>query len=765
MPHSTRWIHALALAAIAAFVLWHAAKHAVPIGIHGPQSDGLTQGLPKVAFYAQELRAGRLPTWDPYAGTGSPDYPVRHHVMYPPTLATVALLPPWLAMLADYLVAFLLIYWFGYLFFRRATTSAAIAAAATLGLVFRVNTLFYPYFAQTAAWIPLVLLAVERLFVRDGRAARHLALGAFAVGMMVLAGMLNYAIYTLLAAAAFILFETGARTVEPADRRRAWWQAWLLAAVMVGLGLALGAARLSPLLYSAGRMRSGYETWTAFSALLAGPDALLASLAPGAFSDYGVRRMGSVLACGLVVWSLGLAFVVTGRKTRRDWFWMAVFVAGLLGYARTPLAHLLFRFVPGYSSFEPSRIWIVSGLALLYLAARALTQIAAGARPRRLLLPAATIAGLWALAFAVAAPPLRADAAFVARQCAPFVFGLAGLLAATLLVGKLGAQRTVLLLAAVLSLEVFGRVVVSSERVDIRRHFRSTPIIEKLRAAPPPFRVLRIGDRWNWFRDGRLYTQEALKYDGIEDLHAYSSMIDPALRDLLDAFREGRDTRLNPFDTSASIQPFLDDAPLRNGLANWVNARFILSQQPLAASATLPLVAEHAGLYLYENRTAFPRFWVAGEATYARNTEQALAAVRAGLDWAREVVLVGGKGPARLADAAPSQAQAVSNTPTEQRYRVAGGGGFLVVTELYDRDWHAAIDGRPAKLYRANVAFRAVAVPAGEHEVVFTYVPRAFHGGLVLSAIALVVVALLALLSWRKPPVTSSLGNWPCALP
>jgi hypothetical protein len=49
--------------------------------------------------------------------------------------------------------------------------------------------------------------------------------------------------------------------------------------------------------------------------------------------------------------------------------------------------------------------------------------------------------------------------------------------------------------------------------------------------------------------------------------------------------------------------------------------------------------------------------------------------------------------------------------------------GYLVLNDVYHRWWHVDIDGQPASVLRANVIFRAVAVPAGKHIVRFTFHP------------------------------------------
>ncbi len=51
--------------------------------------------------------------------------------------------------------------------------------------------------------------------------------------------------------------------------------------------------------------------------------------------------------------------------------------------------------------------------------------------------------------------------------------------------------------------------------------------------------------------------------------------------------------------------------------------------------------------------------------------------------------------------------------------------GYLLLTDAYYPGWHATIDGQPTTIYRADIMFRAVFVPAGAHEIVYTYDPFA----------------------------------------
>jgi uncharacterized membrane protein YfhO len=73
-----------------------------------------------------------------------------------------------------------------------------------------------------------------------------------------------------------------------------------------------------------------------------------------------------------------------------------------------------------------------------------------------------------------------------------------------------------------------------------------------------------------------------------------------------------------------------------------------------------------------------------------------------------------------------------------------------VLVDAYDPDWKATVDGRPEALLRANVAFRALPLEAGEHRVEMRYRPRSVVLGLWISALAaLAGAAGLAAARWR----------------
>jgi hypothetical protein len=75
---------------------------------------------------------------------------------------------------------------------------------------------------------------------------------------------------------------------------------------------------------------------------------------------------------------------------------------------------------------------------------------------------------------------------------------------------------------------------------------------------------------------------------------------------------------------------------------------------------------------------------------------------------------------------------------------------FLVISETYYPGWKADIDGAATKIYRANYAFRALAIPAGSHRVRIYYSPLSFKIGIAISIFGLGLTIFLLLWSGKR---------------
>ena len=76
--------------------------------------------------------------------------------------------------------------------------------------------------------------------------------------------------------------------------------------------------------------------------------------------------------------------------------------------------------------------------------------------------------------------------------------------------------------------------------------------------------------------------------------------------------------------------------------------------------------------------------------------------------------------------------------------------GWLFLSDTWYPGWVASIDGHEVPIHRANIAGRAIRVPAGTHEITFEYAPCSFRLGIAAAAVGLLLTLLLGLFG-RRP--------------
>ena len=163
-------------------------------------------------------------------------------------------------------------------------------------------------------------------------------------------------------------------------------------------------------------------------------------------------------------------------------------------------------------------------------------------------------------------------------------------------------------------------------------------------------------------------------------------------------------------------------------------------------------VQVHSGdVKIYENRDLHPRAYLVGSAQAATNTQEALDLLRNGGDLEDSAVVEGG--PALAHSAAPSdRADLVGYLPERVEVHThSAGPALLVLSDAYYPGWTATVDGQPTRIYPANVLFRGVYVPRGDHTVVFSYQPTDWQRGLWLSAGGFgLILALCTMSVWQR---------------
>ena len=145
---------------------------------------------------------------------------------------------------------------------------------------------------------------------------------------------------------------------------------------------------------------------------------------------------------------------------------------------------------------------------------------------------------------------------------------------------------------------------------------------------------------------------------------------------------------------------------------------------------------------VYRVPDPLPPTYVVSSARLAADDAALAALVDPGVDLRREVILEpGANAESPSGGEGGTSAAGSSRIVEEAPDRVVidadlSRPGYVVLSDAYDGGWRVHLDGRPATLLRANVGFRAVAVPAGHHRLEQVYRPPSILIGSVISLIA-----------------------------
>jgi hypothetical protein len=739
----------------------------------------------QVEGFVRAVTGGSLPLWDPAPSFGQPLLgDPSAMIAYPPTWLNL-LMPAW-AYYSLFAVGHLAWTAAGmYLLARRWRVSeiGAALAAALWGLSGPILSFvdLWHHFAG-AAWIPWVFLAGQRALVARSRRA---VLGwCAAMGAQMLAGSADMVLMTGLAIAAY----AAARYVR-------WRRPFSLrnralagrTALAVAGATALSAVMWGPALELALRSTRRALPEHIRTYWSVHPLGMLQAVIPDLWYGVALKRevraalfesrepFLSSLYLGAASVALVAAALAAGRRPRRRYLALLGAGAALVALGR----HAVFYDVavaalpPLRMVRYPTKAFVLVAFAWALLAGMGFDAWLSGRRRRWAAVP--LIAGAFAAITAAAGAWIRwRPGTLAALLLAPgatdisalahsllLAAGLAGA-AALLAWGALlrpGAARPLAITAAVLACadlayvhaglnELAPRTLYARPRVvevlrqhgarrvyaydygyvDTSAHLagRSVPRLAGVPAGWTTGHAIALGQQMHLMPPtaGRWGLDSAYERDlrglypyGMGQLSLFLRRLEgtPAHRRLLQAGATTHAVALHD-------EGFEDLQPLTR-----LQGMFVPPVRVFAVPDPLPRAYAVAGVVPADGAAAFA------------------ALIDPAVDLRRTVVL-----PRLAAAAAPpapaGQVQELERTGDRVRLRASmDRDGWVVLVDAHDPGWKAWVDGRTRPLLAANVAFRAVRVPAGEHVVEMRYRPAGALWGASLSLAAALLLASLAL--------------------
>ncbi|MBK8101117.1 MAG: YfhO family protein [Planctomycetes bacterium] len=255
-------------------------------------------------------------------------------------------------------------------------------------------------------------------------------------------------------------------------------------------------------------------------------------------------------------------------------------------------------------------------------------------------------------------------------------------------------------------------------------------------------------------RIGICYPCNLPGFHRLEDTNAYNPLPPARMTEFFRALEPDRAGKRPIAYGAAGVGPFADPASLQHPLADLFGIRFVLTELPIAASpALVERTPPGTGRFrLLERTTTLPRATFVRAIDVIPDKAARLATLgRTDRDPGQRLILESDTVPRPAPGAAANAATVTTVEHRDERVVVSvttPADGYLRLADPYDPGWRATIDGEPTPLYPADHYLRAVYVPAGSHEVVFTFdAPRVVWppriGGAALAMI-------LLLLAWPR---------------
>ncbi len=737
----------LAMFALAAIVIgwpWLSGRVTIPW-------DAKAGFLPQIQFLAQSLARGESPFWMPFAFSGHPQVADPQAMIFSPPFLLLALLDsspsPWAVDATLLVVVFLggaaLMLWFRDQGWHWAgAIVAALVFCYGASMAWRIQHIGQ---VLSLAYLPMTLLCLDRALmersllygVGAGVAAALMVLGRDQIAMLSVYLLIGFTAWRLLSAER-PLAEARARVLPLAAAALA---GLVVIAVPVTLSALLTADSNRAAIDYIGAGRGSLHPALLISAVvpeLFGPSGRMADYwGPPSFAwnagVYLAQNMGQVYLGAIPLLLLllaGLRGLLWEREVR---FYTAACGAMLL-YALgwyTPVFRVLYEVLPGVGLFRrpAEATFLIGALAAIlagYGAHRLFREPRAFQDQRHAAIAAGTVLAAFAIAIGLAVWLGKLTQVPVPLAAALLSFAGAAL---ALVAARLRLAKSPMLAAAVLAAFTTvdlaynngpnGATALPTAHYDVLDPATRNPTIAFLKE-----KVVQNGTR-----------RDRIELAGL-GFHWPNASVTHRLENTLgyNPLRLGLYSKATGAIDTVGLPEQREFAPLfpsyRSTLAGLLGLRFIVTGVPVESMdrhlgpGDLKLLARTDDGFVYENPRAMDRVLFATGARAADFSGMLRDGKWPDADLRTTVLLE--DAPSTQPSRRPGQVRIASYRNTEVVLETdSPDGGWVVLNDLWHPWWLAAMDGKPAKLLRANVLFRAVAVPPGRHTVRFEFRPLA----------------------------------------
>lgn len=731
----------------------------------GQDFDVIKLLFPAKEFSIRMLKSGEFPLWNPYNFSGNPHLAsIQSGTFYPSNVVffTTFFSAAWslYILLQPFLAGI-----FTYFFLRCLTLSKK--ASTFGGIIFAFSSFMvvwmeYGNLGHTIIWLPLALLLIEKI-VRHPTIPYGITF-IFVLGFIIFAGHMQLAMYSFLFLLFYIFYQI---FIEDSKEKRK--KIAIFIALFIG-GVLLCAIQLLPsieLFYNSSR--SPYSSDFLIKLLI--PWFHMVTLfVPDFFGNPATRNYwisGTYIERVSYVGILPLFFILYGllrKPSKIQWFFIATAITALLLAFDFFFNRILYVLqIPIMATSVPTRVMFLFCFAASALAAMGYHRFEQDKKRNDMHKAIFILGGIYGLLwlFVILSPILFSQAGWVGFLSITkrnlFLPSLLVICSAVLLYFSeytYVKKYVFFLVIALTVLDLFYFFYKITPFAPPASVYPQTEVISYLK------KIQGINRMWGY---GSGYIEPNIHtYEKIFSPNGYDALHIKRYGELLTTGKNGQISEEAP-RSEADIHPGFGMEDLRNNLyrqqlLNLLGVQYIFhkvtpSLEVKADTATFPLeiyrlIWQKDAWQIYENTQALPRAFLAGQYIVEKDKRKIITAIMSKKVNIHTTIILEENPSQQLQFNHDSKASTVIEKYSPNKVTIktrSDTNAFLFLSDAYFPGWRAFVDNKETKIYRADYALRAIAVPSGLHTIVFSYYPASFDIGVKISLGTLAILLLLVL--------------------
>ena len=729
------------------FQPWNA-TYGMPVK-NNAMPDIISQIYPWKKLTIDSWKQGEIPLWNPYSLSGTVHAGNYQTAVFSPlnilffvlpfidAWSIMVLLQPLITALGMYVLL---------RSFHRSRIASSLGAIGFMFCSFITTWMAYGTLGYAIAGLPWALWAVSNDFIKRSYYMRVIL--SASISFSLVSGHFQTSIYMITAVLSFIIYKTWvSRNIREGS----------ILAFYVLCGILLAAPQL--LLTS-----DAYRASTRSASFIKGeviPWQYIATLFSPDFYGNPVTRndwfghyaeWGSYI--GIIPLLLAIIGISSGLRGYKKFFFTIAAGAFLLAYP-TPATDLLFLMkLPVLSTSAASRIIVLASFALSALASFGMNDLIGywkTKKIRQVILPtcifAVIVIFLWGIVYFIR--PFSYEHLAVAKRnlIFPTLVGIVGILCIAIGYIKIRFFRTKLSSAVLMT--AAGTVLLIAQCIDSYRFAAKwMPFDQRIYAYPEEqsvtFLQKNTGEIDRAF--GNIGGEVSATF-AIPVIEGYDAMYQQRYGEFINAISTG-----NPAAEARSVVQFDKYGLYKTQAFKLLGVRYIYHRVSdkhnvwafpyweYTADSSMRQVFNDEKYQIYLFTHAFPRVFLASSYRIASDKQGIIDTMFSPDINLRETLVLEKKpllepttgiGEASITVYKPNRIELNTRAETPK---------LLFLSDVYDQGWRVAVDGKLSDIYRADYDFRAVALPAGSHKVVFTYFPDSMLRGIIIAVCSLVLL-------------------------